>query len=147
MPKVVSIGAIALLLSFSLGSPLSAKETPLILDSGIELKESRPNETTYYFRLQVGDKPLSQVIIDLPKGIEIQKWIDVVDANNRPVGSTYDRNGQQVLITFAKPIAIATKLNFYIHGMKAKGSVNLPILVKLEGNPQNQPIGTIRIKL
>lgn len=59
-----------------------------------------------------------------------------------------------MLVVFeVKPIVIsfgmrpaATKLNFYIHGMKARDNLNLPILVKLEGNPKNYPIGTVSIK-
>jgi hypothetical protein len=152
MPKVVIIGAagpiltvLTLLLSFTFSSPVKAEKLPSILGSGIERKDSRPNETTYYFSLQVGDKPLSQVTIDLPDGIKIERWIDVVDAKNRPVGSSYQRQGQKAIVNFAKSIKSQTKLNFYIHGIKARDTLNLPISVKLEDNPENQLIGTVRI--
>jgi hypothetical protein len=156
MPKVVIIGAtghiltgIALFLSLTFSPPVKAEKLPSILGSGIERKDSRPNETTYYFSLQVGDKPLSQVIIDLPMGVDIQRWIDVADDNNRPVGSSYERIGQKAIINFAKPIAIATQLNFYIHGIQAKTSQTwkLPISVQLKGNQEPILIGKIHIKM
>lgn len=122
-------------------------KVPHVTGSGANPEDAHFYPSTYYFRLHVAGRSLSQLSIEIPQDVQFGKTIKVTDQSGKKFDATVSFESRKATIAFAQPIAPDTKLRIAINGVvnRFPKTEELSIMGRLEGLNAEIPLGTVRI--
>ena len=131
-------------------SPREYQKATHLVHSGAHPNSVRTPNTTHHFKLYVEGNALSQLSIDLPEGISINRGIEVTDQAGKKVDETVSINDRKATIAFAQPVSPGTMLSIEMKGIKTSDYLGrtwfYPIYGKDVGMTVEIPLGTARIQ-
>lgn len=155
MKKLVYPATIALVIAATLpavatGVPGATNSTHLI-HSGAHPNNARIKSATHHFELHTEGKALSQLSIDLPERIDVNRGIEITDSTGKKVEGRVSINDRKATIAFPQPVPPGTILSVSLKGVQTPGYLRRTwvyrVYSQMEGiQPENIPIGTARIQ-
>ncbi|MDZ8052403.1 MAG: DUF2808 domain-containing protein [Aulosira sp. ZfuCHP01] len=111
-----------------------------------------PN-ATHKFDVHVQGKALSELSIDLPKGVNINKEIEVQNKLGQKLPTTISINDRKATVTFQEPVAPGTSISIRMKGVNTpdyepgyQQTWNYPVSVKKVDMKTEIPLGLARIQ-
>lgn len=104
------------------------------------------------FKLQVpkNSKPLSELTITIPYGLNVSNDISLSDQYDKKVDANITVDNKTITIAFPQYVAPGTELNIDLNHVFISGTSNgwiYPVSVRLAGLNANIPIGVFRLRL
>lgn len=127
---------------------LNQQSHAYIVDSVAFPKNPRVNNATHRVKLQVQDRSLTQLQIELPERVRVGT-IQVTDREGRVIPANYAISDRQATISFAEPVVPHSHLRVDLQNVATPHFSNTwfyPIHGQLEGLNGNIPLGTARIQ-
>ena len=72
----------------------------------------------YSFRYHVTGHTLSELRFTAPVGMQLSRSIDIMDQNGQKIAATIALQGQVAIVTFARPVALNSKLSIDLNDVK-----------------------------
>jgi Protein of unknown function (DUF2808) len=102
-----------------------------------------------YLEFHVQERALSQISIDLPSGVSLNKGIEVTDRSGHPLASQVSIGDRQINLVFQSPVPPDTTIKIVLKGIQSpslSGRTWLyPISIRSIGLNANIPLETARI--
>jgi hypothetical protein len=102
-----------------------------------------------YLEFHVQDRALSQISIDLPSGISVNKGIEVTDQSGQPLETQVSIGDRKINLVFPSPVQPDTTILIVMKGIQShsfSGRTWLyPISIQSVGLSANIPLQTARI--
>ena len=132
------------------GLGVSNPSTSHLIHSAAIPNNSRVPIATYQVTLQVMGAPLTQLTIDLPKGVNVTQGVEMTNQTGQNVEATVSMSGSRMVIAFAQPIAPDTTLQVNLNGVRTSDLLGrtwfLPITGKSVGETSDIPYGVALIQ-
>ncbi len=110
---------------------------------------SRLSLATYQFEFYVAGQPLEELSIDLPKGINVRRGIEVTDATHRMIDTQVSMQGQQAKLEFSQPIPVGTVIKVNLRGVHAVSPFGrtwmFAVSTRSTGMKTSQPLGIVGV--
>lgn len=153
MKKLLSVLILTLSLS-SLAAVARADEGyqrgTHLMKSGVHQDVTGTPDASHYFELHVGANSLSQIELDVPKGITIPKRVEIEDKSGAKVSATVSTNERRVSIAFIEPVAPGKILSVTLEGINVPRLGNriwlYPIYGRFVGLTTDIRLGTVRVQ-
>jgi hypothetical protein len=110
---------------------------------------ARIPDATHKFDVHVQGKALSELVIDLPEGISINKGIEVQNKLGQKIPTTVSINNKKATVAFSEPIVPGTTISIRMKVVNTpdyKGTWHYPVSVKKVGMKEAIPLGLARIQ-
>ena len=130
------------------GSLPNAK-VPHLVHSNAHPNNARVLSATHHFEVHVQGKALSELSIDLPKGVSIRRGIEVMNQSGQKVEAQVSVNDRKVTVVFSQPVAPDTTLSIDMRGVTTSGYDNTwlyRVYAKLVDVNAEIPLGLARIQ-
>lgn len=131
-------------------SPREYSKATQLVHSGAHPNSVRTPNATHHFMLSVAGNALSQLLIDLPKGISVRRGIEVTDQSGKKVDETVSINDRKATIAFAQPVSPGTRLSVEMNGIRTSDYLGRTWLYRVYGKDVGMtieiPLGTARIQ-
>ncbi|WP_017663666.1 hypothetical protein [Baaleninema simplex] len=105
--------------------------------------------TTNILTLHVHGSSISQVAIELPRRVSIERGVSVVDENGNSVDASVTMSDRRVTVAFSEPVTPNAALDIHLRGVKTRlrqGRVWLyPVSVRTADSNRDISIGNARI--
>ncbi|MBL1202558.1 MAG: DUF2808 domain-containing protein [Nostoc sp. GBBB01] len=106
-------------------------------------------DATHKFDVHVQGKAISELMIDLPKGVSIDKGIEVQNKLNQKIPTTVSMNATKATVVFAEPVAPGTSISIRMKGVNTQGyekTWHYPVSVKKVDMKEEISLGLARIQ-
>lgn len=131
----------------------SIKETakfPHIVGS-VQFPQTKAKIVRHTVRLQIPQESsaLSQLIINVPRGLTVTNNIRVSDQSGRKINTNISVNGSTVLVAFPEPVAPGNRLEIDMNNVRISGVTNAwsyHIFANLVGIDVDIPIGVAQFR-
>ncbi|BAU04552.1 MULTISPECIES: DUF2808 domain-containing protein [Nostocales] len=110
---------------------------------------ARIPDATHKFDVHVQGKALSELAIDLPEGISIDKGIEVQNKLGQKIPTTVSINNKKATVAFSEPVAPGTTISIRMKGVNTpdyEGTWHYPVSVKKIDMKEEIPLGLARIQ-
>ncbi|MGB3238931.1 MAG: DUF2808 domain-containing protein [Geitlerinemataceae cyanobacterium] len=102
-----------------------------------------------YINFHVHDRSLSQISIELPPNVTLNKGIEITNESGQPIEANISTIDRQIQIVFAAPVPPETQFEIVMKGMKSRSLSGrtwlYPISIRSEGLNAEIPLETARI--
>lgn len=99
------------------GVPKDAKAPHLTTTAAVPSHSLTPS-ATYQFRLHASGYPISQLTIDIPEGVRVEKGVTVTDQTGRPLNVNTTFSGKKATVVFAQPVAKDANVTIRLNSVK-----------------------------
>ena len=154
MKTLIYTASVGLLLAGSMtaaqaaGVLKDAKAPHLTTTAAIPNNSLAPS-ATYQFDLHASSHPISQLTIDIPEGVRVEKGITVTDQNGRTLDVNTTFSGRKATVIFTQPVVkdenLTIRLNSVITSMEYRQDWLFPISWKSPELNTDIPLGIARI--
>ncbi|AFZ33454.1 MULTISPECIES: DUF2808 domain-containing protein [Cyanophyceae] len=132
------------------GGVLRDAKASHLVHSGAHPNNARLS-ATHHFEVHVQGGDLSQLTIDVPKGMKVSDRIVVTDESGKKIDNTISVNDRKIAIAFSQPIRTGTTLSVSMKGVRSQlsllGRVWLyPVYARKTGMTEDIRIGMARIQ-
>ncbi|MBA3922053.1 MAG: hypothetical protein H0X31_10290 [Nostocaceae cyanobacterium] len=120
-----------------------------IVHSGAHLTQARFPGSTHHFNVLVQGPALSELAIDLPEDVSIERGIAVTDQLGQKIPVTVSINSRKATIVFSQPVPAHTVVSIEMNGTTTVGLSRIwlyPIYGKMVGINAEIPLGLARIQ-
>ncbi|MEH2047623.1 DUF2808 domain-containing protein [Nostoc sp.] len=110
---------------------------------------ARTLNATHKFDVHVQGKALSELAIDLPEGVSIDKGIEVENKLGQKIPTTVSINNRKATVAFSEPVAPGTSISIRMKGVNTPGyeqTWHYPVSVKKVDMKEEIPLGLARIQ-
>lgn len=148
--SIVLALAIASCTSTAYGSTMiKTKSFPYVVGA-VQFPQNKTTLVRHSFRMQIpkGSSAVSQLTIDVPKGLAVKNDINVSDQSGKKIVANIADNGRTITIAFPQPISPGTNLNIDLNRvsiLEASNAWLYPVFVRLVGLNGEIPVGVFRI--
>jgi hypothetical protein len=111
--------------------------------------DARTLNATHKFDVHVQSKALSELAIDLPEGVSIDKGIEVENQLGQKIPTTVSINNRKATVAFSEPVAPGTSISIRMKGVNTPSyekTWHYPVSVKKVDMKEEIPLGLARIQ-
>ncbi|OCQ93457.1 hypothetical protein BCD64_00735 [Nostoc sp. MBR 210] len=111
--------------------------------------DARTLNATHKFDVHVQSKALSELAIDFPEGVTINKGIEVENQLGQKIPTTVSINNRKATVAFSEPVAPGTSISIRMKGVNTPGyeeTWHYPVSVKKVDMKEEIPLGLARIQ-
>ena len=127
----------------------NAKTSPII-HSWAHPDGARVPNATHHFELKVEENALSQLSIDIPKGIRVTRGIETTTKSGQKLDATVSINNRRAAIAFAQPVPPGTIVSVSMKGIRTSDYLGRTWFYLVRGRnvgmTSDIPLGTVRIQ-
>lgn len=108
----------------------------------------RFSHARYSFRYHVTGHTLSELRFTAPVGMQLSRSIDIMDQNGQKIAATIALQGQVAIVTFARPVALDSKLSIDLNDVKTidnSRTWDLGTSGKLDNLKESTVLQTVRL--
>jgi hypothetical protein len=153
MKKLIYTFAFTLVLASSVPtawakSPNDAKFSHLGNSAAVP-NNARTLDATHKFDVHVQGKALSELAIDLPERVSIDKGIEVQNKLGQKIPTTVSINNRKATVAFSEPVAPGTSISIRMKGVNTPGyeeTWHYSVSVKKVDMKEEIPLGLARIQ-
>lgn len=153
MRTLIYSAAVALALAAPIFADYASARTgsSLHIDGAVQFPPTRQRIVRHTIRLHLpqGSSPLSQLIIDVPKGLMVSNNITITDNLERKITANFSITNNKVIVNFSQPVAPELKLELDLNNVRRRGISNAwtyQVSAKFVGADVAIPIGIARIR-
>lgn len=121
---------------------------PHLLRSGAHPNSAMVSDATHYFEIHVQGRSISELAIDLPEGISIEKSIEVVNESGQKLDAQVSIAPRKATVVFSQPVEPDTTLSIEMQGINTPGydsTWQYRIYSKLVGLNREISLGSVQI--
>ena len=119
--KTLLVAIVLTIVSTSLPAQAAYQAKVPHLEGGTQTRiAGRFSPARYSFRYHVTGYTLSELKFTAPVGMQLSRSIDIMDQNGQKVAATIALQGQVAIVTFARPVALDSKLSIDLNDVKTR---------------------------
>jgi len=100
------------------GKPGDYRGSHLVKSVAIPNDAYGRTDTTHKISVHIQGTPLTELIINVPEGVKINRGIKIINESGKDIPATISMNQQTATISFSQPIQPETKLSIFMNGVK-----------------------------
>jgi hypothetical protein len=102
------------------GGVLRDAKAPHLVHSDAHPNNARVPSATHHFEVHVQGRDLSQLSVDVPKGLKVSDRIVVTDQSGKKIDAAVSVNDRRVTIAFSQPVPTGTTLSVSMKGVRTQ---------------------------
>ncbi len=146
--KTLLVAIVLTIVGISLPAQAAYQAKVPHLEGGTQTRlAGRFSPARYSFRFHVTGYTLSELKFTAPVGMQLSRSIEIMDQNGQKVAATIALQGQVVIVTFAKPVALDSTLSVDLNDVRTGDNSRtweLETSGKLDNLKENISLQTIR---
>ncbi|BAZ18562.1 hypothetical protein NIES4071_104470 (plasmid) [Calothrix sp. NIES-4071] len=113
--------------------------------------DSAASDATHKFEVHVQGKAVSELAINLPEGVKVNRGIEVTNKSGQKIPATVSMDGKTATVAFSEPVAPGNSLLVSMKGVNASSHdssqcLHYQVSAKKEGTKEATPLGLTKIR-